>query len=136
VALSSLRLGIRIPLSRHALLVAYFLIRRLWLRNVPLRQSRLEVWVRGRAGVPREGTALSLGNYSEIPNSSTEGRRLTDLAKRRWVADLAGREPSLLGFCEREGNPLSLYMSAGRPVVSLAMRRTIHDRGKLGARLG
>ena len=45
VALSSLRLGVRISLSGHALLVAYFLFRRLWLRNVPPRQSRLEVWI-------------------------------------------------------------------------------------------
>jgi len=45
VALSSLRLGVRIPLSGHALLVAWFLFRRLWLRNVPPRQSRLEVWI-------------------------------------------------------------------------------------------
>ena len=45
VALSSLRLGVRIPLSGHALLVAWFLFRRLRLRNVPPRQSRLEVWI-------------------------------------------------------------------------------------------
>jgi hypothetical protein len=45
VALSSLRLGVRIPLSGHALLVAWFLFRRLRLRNAPPRQSRLEVWI-------------------------------------------------------------------------------------------
>lgn len=45
VALSSLRLGVRIPLSGHALLVGYFLFRRLRLRNVPPRQSPLEVWI-------------------------------------------------------------------------------------------
>ena len=45
VALSSLRLGVRIPLSGHALLVAWFLFRRLRLRNVPPRQSQPEVWI-------------------------------------------------------------------------------------------
>lgn len=45
VALSSARLDSRIPLSGHALLVAYFLFRRLWLRHVLSPQSRLEVWL-------------------------------------------------------------------------------------------
>jgi hypothetical protein len=45
VGLSAVRLDSRIPLSGHALLIAYFLLRRLWLRNMPPPQSRLEVWL-------------------------------------------------------------------------------------------
>jgi hypothetical protein len=45
VGLSAVRLDSRIPLSGHALLIAYFLLRRLWLRNVPPPQSRLEIWL-------------------------------------------------------------------------------------------
>jgi hypothetical protein len=45
VGLSAVRLDSRIPLSGHALLIAYFLFRRLWLRNVPPPQSRLEIWL-------------------------------------------------------------------------------------------
>lgn len=45
VGLSSARLGARIPLSGHSLLVAYFLFRRGLLRSVPPKQSRVEVWI-------------------------------------------------------------------------------------------
>jgi hypothetical protein len=43
VAISNLRLGIRIPLSGHALLAAYFIARRWWLRPYHPQQSTLEV---------------------------------------------------------------------------------------------
>jgi hypothetical protein len=43
VALSSLRLGARIPVSGHALLTAYFIARRLLFRSLLPRQSRWEV---------------------------------------------------------------------------------------------
>lgn len=45
VGLSSARLGARIPLSGHSLLVAYFLFRRGLLWSVPPKQSRVEVWI-------------------------------------------------------------------------------------------
>jgi hypothetical protein len=45
LALSSLRLGARIPLSGHALLTAYFIARRLLFRALPPRQSRWETSV-------------------------------------------------------------------------------------------
>jgi hypothetical protein len=43
IALSSLRLGARIPLSGHALLTTYFIARRLLFRALLPRQSRWEV---------------------------------------------------------------------------------------------
>lgn len=49
VGLSSARLGARIPLSGHSLLVAYFLFRRGLLRSVPPKQSSLEVWIAAAA---------------------------------------------------------------------------------------
>ena len=39
VAVSNLRFGIRLPISGHALLVAYFIGRRWWLRPYPPRQN-------------------------------------------------------------------------------------------------
>lgn len=42
IGLSSLRLGARLPVSGHALLVSYFILRRLLLRSLPPRQSSLE----------------------------------------------------------------------------------------------
>jgi hypothetical protein len=45
VTLSSARLGLRIPLSGHSLLVSYFIFRRLLLRPFFERQSALEQWL-------------------------------------------------------------------------------------------
>jgi len=45
VLLSSARLGARIPVSGHSLLVAYFIFRRALLRSIPPRQSSLEVFM-------------------------------------------------------------------------------------------
>lgn len=45
VAISNLRLGIRIPLSGHALLAAYFIGRRWWLRPYPPPQNQVELAV-------------------------------------------------------------------------------------------
>jgi len=45
LVLSSARLGARIPLSGHSLLVSYFISRRLLLRSIPPSQSSLEVWL-------------------------------------------------------------------------------------------
>lgn len=43
VTVSNLRLGIRLPISGHALLVAYFIGRRWWLRPYSPRQSAIEL---------------------------------------------------------------------------------------------
>lgn len=43
VVISNLRLGIRIPLSGHALLTAYFIARRWWLRPYHPQQSAFEL---------------------------------------------------------------------------------------------
>lgn len=45
VLLSSARLGARIPLSGHSLLVSYFILRRLLVRPMPRTQSLLEMFV-------------------------------------------------------------------------------------------
>lgn len=45
IAVSNLRLGIRLPISGHALLVAYFIGRRWWLRPYPPRQNGVELMV-------------------------------------------------------------------------------------------
>ncbi len=45
LVLSSARLGFRIPLSGHSLLLSYFMFRKLLMRTFPQRQSQLEPWL-------------------------------------------------------------------------------------------
>ena len=49
VSLSSARLGARIPVSGHSLLISYFIFRRLLLRRTSRRQSVFELWLAGGA---------------------------------------------------------------------------------------
>jgi hypothetical protein len=45
IALSSARLGARIPVSGHSLLISYFIFRRLLLRSLQPKHSPFEVWL-------------------------------------------------------------------------------------------